>query len=187
MRPHMPALSTTLVGYARSAPQAAAGFVIAAVAAATLMGAWFFEFVIGLAPCPLCLDQRVPYYIAVPLGLGIGWQASRPQPLRFVRGGLVVLALVLLTGSGLGVYHAGIEWGWWEGPASCAAGASSAPVTDILSALKNAVPVVPCNEAAWRFLGLSLAGYNVLIAGGLAIIALLAARLPAHGSSSVSQ
>jgi disulfide bond formation protein DsbB len=85
----------------------------------------------------------------------------------------------MLVGAGYGVYHAGVEWGFWEGPASCAAANPGAPVGDILSSLKATVRVVPCNEAAWRFLGLSLAGYNVLIAGGLAALALWAATIRA--------
>ncbi len=145
----------------------AAAFAIAAVAALTLAGAWFFELVLKLEPCPLCLDQRIPYYIAVPLGILVGLLGNE----RLARIGLVLLGVVLLIGAGYGVYHAGIEWGFWEGPAACAGGAATAPAGDILSSLKGTQRVVSCSEAAWRFLGLSLAGYNVLIAGGLAILA----------------
>ena len=155
-------------------PLSAAAFVIAAAAAATLAGAWFFELVLGLEPCPLCLDQRIPYYVAVPLGLLVGLLA-RGGGVRIARLGLLALGAILLVGAGYGVYHAGVEWGFWEGPASCAATAPGAPVGDILSSLKTTVRVVPCNEAAWRFLGLSLAGYNVLIAGALAALAFWAA------------
>ena len=151
------------------------GFAIAAIAAATLAGAWYFELVLGLEPCPLCLDQRIPYYIAVPLGIALGLAARTTRLERIARLGLLALGAVMLVGAGYGVYHAGIEWGFWEGPASCAAAAPGAPVGDILSSLKATARVVPCNEAAWRFLGLSLAGYNVLIAGGLAALAFWAA------------
>lgn len=175
-----------LIEHARTHPHTAAALAVAAVSAATLAGAWFFELVVGLDPCPLCLDQRVPYYIAVPLGIGLSWLATKPHRSLIVRAGLALLALVLLIGAGLGVYHAGIEWGWWAGPAGCAGGTLQTPVSDLLSALKSA-RVVPCDEAAWRFLGLSLAGWSAMIAGGLALVALAAARLPAHGSSSVSQ
>lgn len=150
-----------------SRPMSTAGFAIAALAALTLAGAWFFELVLKLEPCPLCLDQRVPYYLAIPLGILVGILRNE----RPARVGLVILGIVLLVGAGYGVYHAGIEWGFWEGPAACAGGAVSAPAGDILSSLKNTQRVVSCSEAAWRFLGLSLAGYNVLIAGGLAVLA----------------
>jgi disulfide bond formation protein DsbB len=86
----------------------------------------------------------------------------------------------------LGIYHAGVEWHWWAGPADC-----SGPLTDLrtggsLLDQLHAVHVVRCDEAAWRFLGLSLAGYNVLISLALAVIAgfgLSTARL-AHATGS---
>lgn len=155
----------------RLTPLSTAGFLIAFAATATLAGAWFFELVLGLPPCPLCLDQRVPYYIAVPLGLAVGLLARNPSMTRYARVGLAALSVAMLIGAGYGVYHSGIEWGFWEGPAACAAGGPAALPGDILSSLKSATRVVPCNEAAWRFLGLSLAGYNVLIAGALAALA----------------
>jgi disulfide bond formation protein DsbB len=151
----------------RPNPLSAASFAIAAAAALTLAGAWFFELVLGLEPCPLCLDQRVPYYLAIPLGIVVGILRNE-RPARL---GLVLLGVVLLVGAGYGVYHAGVEWGFWEGPAACAGGASTAPTGNILSSLKGTQRVVSCSEAAWRFLGISLAGYNVLIAGGLAVLA----------------
>jgi disulfide bond formation protein DsbB len=158
----------------RAYPLSAAAFAIAAAAAATLAGAWFFELALGLEPCPLCLDQRVPYYIAVPLGLVVGSLARDRSRTGIARVGLAVLALILLAGAGYGVYHAGVEWGYWEGPTSCAGGAP-ARSGDILSSLKGTQRVVSCSEAAWRFLGISLAGYNVLIAGALSLLAFAAA------------
>ncbi len=159
----------------RANPVAAAAFTIAAIAAVTLAGAWYFELVLGLEPCPLCLDQRVPYYIAVPLGIALGIAALGATRQTIARIGILVLGAVLLVGAGYGVYHAGVEWGFWEGPAACAATAGGAPAGDILAALKGTQRVVSCSEAAWRFLGLSLAGYNVLIAGALAALAFWAA------------
>jgi disulfide bond formation protein DsbB len=159
----------------RANPLSTAGLAIAVAAAATLAGAWFFELALGLEPCPLCLDQRVPYYLGVPLGLLVAWLARDRAHARLARAGFILLGMILLAGAGYGVYHAGIEWGFWQGPTACAGGAPSAPAGDILSSLKGTQRVVSCSEAAWRFLGLSLAGYNVLIAGALASLAFLAA------------
>ena len=164
-------MAQTISDRVRVHPLSTIAFAIAGVAAATLAGAWFFELVLGLDPCPLCLDQRIPYYIAVPLGLALGFVARGARFTQIARLGLLVLGAVMLVGAGYGIYHSGVEWGFWEGPASCAATGRPEPVGDILSSLKATVRVVPCNEAAWRFLGLSLAGYNVLIAGGLAALA----------------
>jgi disulfide bond formation protein DsbB len=100
--------------------------------------------------------------------------------------GFATIAIAAACNIVLGIYHAGVEWHWWAGPADC-----SGPLTDLrtggsLLDQLRAVHVVRCDEAAWRFLGLSLAGYNVLISLALAIIAgfgLNAARA-AHGVGS---
>jgi disulfide bond formation protein DsbB len=153
-----------------------AAFASAFLMFAALCGAWFFQYQLGYAPCPLCYQQRIPYYFAIPLGLLLGVIAiygSRKQLLRY---GLYLLALVLMVSAGMGVYHAGVEWGFWQGPTSCAASApSSAPIGNILESLGK-VRAVPCNEAAWRLFGISLAGYNALISAAAAIIALAGAR-----------
>ncbi len=161
---------------------ARAGVAIAAIAAATLAGAWFFQLVLGLTPCPLCFDQRIPYYIAVPLGLLVGFLARDPQRKEATRAGFIALAVLFVIGAGIGVYHAGIEWKFWPGPIACS-GAALPASGDLLDSLKNPPRFVSCDEASWRFLGISLAGYNALIAG---VLAWIAART-AYGSSSVSQ
>ena len=182
----MSAPANSLIDRARATPLAAASFAIAAAAAATLAGAWFFQLVLGYAPCELCLYQRMPYYFIVPFALALGFLARDSRHANMARAGLLLMAALLAFNAELGIYHAGIEWGWWQGPVSCSGGGSSTPSGDILSALKRG-RVVPCNEAPWRFLGISFAGYNALIASALALAAFAAARLPAYGSSSVSQ
>jgi len=159
----------------RANPAVAAALVIALAGAATIAGAWFFELVIKLKPCPLCLEQRVPYYIAIPLALIVAFAASRRAPRAIVLGGLVALALLMLWSAGLGVHHAGIEWGWWTGPQECSGAAPLGPAADFLKRLET-INVTRCDEAAWRFLGLSLAGYNALISLALAAIALFGAK-----------
>jgi disulfide bond formation protein DsbB len=174
-------------------PIEAAALVIAVAGAAAILGAWFFELVLKLAPCPLCLEQRIPYYVAIPLALMIlAATFAKNAPRWALLGGLAIIAAAMLWNAGLGAYHAGIEWKWWPGPQDC-----SGPISDLGSAGSllrqlQTVNVVRCDEAAWRFLGLSLAGWNVLLSLGLAAVALwavlTAARRPAaYGSSSVSQ
>jgi disulfide bond formation protein DsbB len=148
-----------------------AGAVIGAMAALTIAGAWFFQLVLDIRPCPLCLEQRYAYYLAIPLALLVAFAASRGASRRPLVTGLVILALALLANAGLGAYHAGVEWGFWQGPTDC-----SGPIVDfgntgnLLDSL-NKVKVIRCDEVQWRFLGLSLAGYNVLISLGLAAVA----------------
>jgi disulfide bond formation protein DsbB len=163
-----------------------AAAVVLAVAAATIAGALTSEYGFGLVPCKLCLWQRWPYYAGVPLA---ALTMLAPDP-RLRRAGLGALALLFLGSAGLGAYHAGVEWGFWAGPADCGGGA--APVTSVEDLLKGieTTRVVSCTEAAWRFLGLSLAGWNALVSLGLAAVAAIGAtrRWPrAYGSSSVSQ
>ncbi|MGF9762089.1 disulfide bond formation protein B [Microvirga sp. 0TCS3.31] len=144
-----------------------AALAVALGAAATVGGALVFEHVFGYVPCKLCLIQRNPYYIAIPLGL-----AAALLPPRWTRAGLWFLAVIFLVSAGLGAYHSGVEWGFFAGPSDCGggAGAGAGNVGDFLNQLQN-TRVVSCTEAAWRFLGLSLAGWNVLISLGLAAFA----------------
>jgi disulfide bond formation protein DsbB len=152
-------------------PAIAAAVVLFVLSLATLGGAWFFEYVLKLAPCPLCLEQRIPYHIIVPLSLLLAIAALAHAPRTLLMVGFAAVAIAACCNIVLGTYHAGVEWHWWAGPADC-----SGPLTDLRNggSLLNqlhGVNVVRCDEAAWRFLGLSLAGYNVLISLALAIIA----------------
>ena len=157
-------------------PIVAASIATAAAAAGTILGAYYFQYVLGLAPCQLCLEERIAYYVAIPLAglIAVGARAHARRGLLMV--GLLVVGLVMLTSAGLGAYHAGVEWQFWPGPADCSGPIQSfGRASDLLRQL-NSVHVVRCDAAAWRFLGVSLAGYNVLISLALAAIAAWALR-----------
>jgi disulfide bond formation protein DsbB len=163
---------THYLNMARAQPIASAAIAVAIIGLATILGAFFFQYVLGLPPCPLCLEQRTAYYVSIPIAalilLGVSVGSSRKVAIL----ALVAIAGFMLWNAGLGVYHSGVEWHWWQGPQDC-----GGPLTDIsargglLKQLQN-IRVVRCDEAAWRFLGLSLAGYNALISLALAAIAL---------------
>jgi disulfide bond formation protein DsbB len=160
----------------RDRPQTAAAAVIFAVGALTIGGFFFFQYVLGYPPCPLCLDQRNAYYICVPLAallwLGGNYGAARKVMIL----GFAVIAGVMLWNTGLAAYHAGIEWKFWAGPQDCSGPISkTGSAADLLKKLQN-IHIVRCDEAAWRLLGLSLAGYDVLISLGLAAVAAWGAR-----------
>src|SRR6185369_5818539 len=89
-----------------SDPAAVAALAIAAVAAATLAGAWFFELVLDIRPCPLCVEQRYAYYLAIPLALVLAFAASRRAPQPVLLAGFAVLLLAALANAWLGGYHA---------------------------------------------------------------------------------
>jgi disulfide bond formation protein DsbB len=148
-----------------------AALAIALIAAATLAGAWYFQLVQGLFPCPLCLEQRYAYYFAAPFGVVVALTAARGAPRGVLLAGLVILALAALGNAGLGTYHAGVEWKLWQGPTEC-----TGPIGNLGSAADlfkrlDTVKIVRCDEVQWSFLGLSLAGYSVLISLLMAAIA----------------
>lgn len=152
-----------------------AALLILVIATATIGGAWIFEY-FGYAPCPLCLKQRGLYYAGIPLALVIALIA--PAKASAARAGLVLLGLMWIGSAVFGAYHAGVEWKWWPGPDTC-----GGDLSGILPDLSK--PVIACDEAAIRILGLSLAGWNAVISLAMAAVALAGARH--HGSSSVSQ
>src|ERR1700759_878666 len=94
----------------RSTPAVTAALAVAVGGIATILGAYFFQYVLGLAPCPLCLEQRIPYYVAIPLALLVTRLAMGKTSPNIVVGGLALLAIVMLIGTALGVYHSGVEW-----------------------------------------------------------------------------
>jgi disulfide bond formation protein DsbB len=148
-----------------------------AVSALMLAIAHAFETFGGLAPCLLCLKQREAYWIAMGVAAAAivaGPFLKRPAIVRLLCGTLVV---VFLAGMGVAIWHAGAEWSWWPGPKACAlstsATVSASGINDLLGGAPQRQP--SCEVALWRFLGLSMAGWNVLISLKLAVLSGLAA------------
>ena len=150
-----------------------------AVAMAAVVGmALGFEHIGGYIPCALCLSQRIPYYIGAPLMLLAALISVAGGPSWAVRALLGIGGLLMLYGLGLAIYHSGVEWHWWQGPSSCATSAN-AVTTDAGSLLGDLSSKKPpsCDEASFRMLGLSFAGWNVLVSAALAAIAFRAAMI----------
>ena len=148
---------------------------------ATVGGALGFQHIGGYIPCALCLLQRDPYYYGIPVGIAAVLAASFRLPTWTVRSLLVVVGLLMLVGAGMGVYHSGVEWGFWEGPATCATSVTGTATNagSLLDDL-NAFHGPSCTEASLRVLGLSFAGWNVIASLILAAIDFLgASRKPA--------
>jgi len=128
-----------------------------------LLGAFGFQVIGGLAPCPLCIWQRWPHAVAIVIGalaITVLWRQRR----WLAVGGTVAM----LVGAGIGVFHAGVEQGWWEGPTTCTSASPQGLSTDELMARIMEAPLVRCDDIAWSFLGLSMAAWNALISLGLA-------------------
>ncbi len=174
----MTAMSTSAI---RAHPAGAAAFLVAAGGAATILGAYFFQYVLGVAPCPLCLDQRMAYYVAIPLAIVVGFATWRGAPRPLVLGGFALLLVVLLIGAAIAIYHSGVEWKLWEGPRDC-----SGPLADFGSAgggllsQMQTTSIVRC-DVATRYFGISLANANVIISLALAAVALSGIRTLVRG------
>ncbi|SFZ85699.1 Disulfide bond formation protein DsbB [Devosia enhydra] len=142
---------------------------------ATIAAAWGSQLIGGLYPCDLCLEQRWAYYLGLPLLLGILVLWNRlPLALWYVL--IAIVAAIFLWGAYMGGYHAGVEWGFWPGPTSCTGTGVSISLSDLQNL--NAARIVPCDKVQFRFLGLSLAGYNMLIS--LGIVGLLVGAMVAQ-------
>jgi disulfide bond formation protein DsbB len=146
------------------------------VAAAMLATAHAFETFGGFAPCTLCLRQREVYWTILVLGLGFMVLVRMPGGPRWREATCWVLGLAFLVSFGVAVYHAGAEWKFWPGPQACAAGGGGVNAADLSAFLEGAKVRPPaCDEAAWVFAGLSMAGWNALISIVLASLSGLAA------------
>ncbi|WP_350335468.1 disulfide bond formation protein B [Coralliovum pocilloporae] len=154
------------------------GLIFLLGGSASIASAWGFELIGGYIPCKLCLEQRESYYLALPIVLiaMLGLFKQWPQAcLRLLFG---IAGLAMLFGALTGAYQAGAEWGFWLGPNDCGAGTSETlDVTQLFSQLQTS-KLVSCTEASWRMFGLSFAGWNAVISGGLALLALFAALRP---------
>lgn len=146
------------------------------VSAAMLAIAHAFETFGHLPPCELCLKQREVYWLAAGLGaVGLIWKrfAGRFDPTRPI---ILIFIAVFLVETWIAVYHAGAEWKFWPGPAACSGGVAHvdpAALQRLLSGAKMGIPA--CDKPAWVFLGLSMAGWNALVAAAMTLGSLIAA------------
>ena len=156
-----------MTGGLRRMPARILAMAAAAGSAALLAGALAFQAA-GYAPCAMCLWQRWPHWGAVALGLAV-W-AMRPGAPRGALAALAGLgALAAGATAGLGLFHTGVERGWWEGPASCTGTGLGGLSGDDLLSLDGPV-LVMCDEVAWSLAGLSMASWNALLSLGLAAL-----------------
>lgn len=141
--------------------------VAAGGSAALLLGAFFFQM-LGYAPCKLCIWQRWPHGAAIAIGAAV--LLGGPRWLAWAG------AVAAATTGAIGVFHAGVEQRWWEGPTTCTSGgALSGSTKDLLGQIMTA-PLVRCDEIAWSFAGLSMASWNAILSFALALIWVAAAR-----------
>ncbi len=146
-----------------------AAWLAFALGLAAILGALGSQFIGGLVPCELCLEQRMAYYWGLPI-LAVTLVLWNRLPLAVWYIAIAVAGAIFAWGAYMGAYHAGVEWGFWPGPTACTGTGSGVLDFSQLSDI-NATRVVPCDAVQFRFLGISLAGYNALVS--LAIVGLL--------------
>jgi disulfide bond formation protein DsbB len=139
---------------------------------ALLAGAFGFQYIGGLAPCQLCLWQRWPHAAAIVIMLAALVLPGRILP--------VLGILAALATAGVGMFHVGVEQMWWEGLASCSGNSiAGLNVSDLLNPNVAIAAPIRCDAIAWSLFGISMAGWNVIVSLGLALLWLMAARKPA--------
>lgn len=129
---------------------------------ALLLGAFGFQHLGGLPPCKLCIWQRYPHAVAVLIGVAAVAIRGRLLP-------LLGMCAALVT-AGIGLFHAGVEQGWWEGPTTCTSSGTSGMSADDLFDQIMTAPVVRCDDIAWEMLGISMAGWNGILSLGLVLL-----------------
>jgi disulfide bond formation protein DsbB len=128
-----------------------------------LGGAFVFQYAGGLAPCEMCIWQRIPHIIIIMISV-IALQMLKSKHVIFARNLMLCLALLFITSAGLGLLHVGVEQKWWVIKSSCTATASAD-----LSAIFTS-QIIRCDTIAWSLFGISMAGYNMLLSLIMAII-----------------
>ncbi len=159
---------------ARPSGRAQLGRLLALLVPAALLGAALgSQYLGGLHPCEMCYWQRWPHAAAILLaGLAFTGQPDSGRS----RALTLLAALAIAVSGAIGVYHAGVELGIFEGLTTCAAAASRASTEDLLNSILQA-PLVRCDQVQWSFLGISMAGWNAILSlGGAAAILLLSQR-----------
>jgi disulfide bond formation protein DsbB len=165
-------MTNTLIAFAHARPRSAAAAAIAISGALTIAAVYYFQYVLGYQPCPLCLEQRKAFYVCVPLAALLWLGSEHGASRKVTAAGFAVIALGMLWNTGLSVYHAGVEWKLWAGPTECSGAVNSfGSAGGLLKSLRE-IHIPRCDEAAWTFLGISLAGYDVPVSLALALIAL---------------
>ena len=175
-------MSASAVESGRRARSIVLAYAALGLVVVTIAGALVFQAA-GIAPCELCLKERWPYYAGMALGAATVAVASRGRGPAAVLC-FAALALLFCGSAVFGAYHAGVEWGWWAGPSDCTGPLSRAgSMGDFMHQLQT-VRVLRCDAVAIRVLGLSLAGWNVVVSvivAGLAGTGALMSARPSAG------
>ena len=143
------------------------GLAAALGSAALLGGAYYFQYVVGLSPCEMCYWQRWPHMVAIVVGLLALASFAWPRlALVFM---LAAIAALVVT-AGIGVFHVGVEYHWWAGPQACSGSVPQGLTPEQLKKYLFSAKMVRCDQTAWAMWGISMAGWNAILSGALALV-----------------
>jgi len=154
-----------------------AAALVATVSGMLIAGALIFE-TMGYPPCEMCMWQRWGHAAAATLATLSLAAGQRSRNLSLAALALAIASMA--TSGAIGIFHAGVEWKLWEGLTTCSARTNHGDGDVLMDIMK--APLVRCDEAAWRLMGLSMAGYNAVISLGTAMLAALMASVRIHGN-----
>ena len=143
------------------------GLLAALGSGALLGGAYYFQYVVGLAPCEMCYWQRWPHMVAIAVGLLA--LASFAWP-RLALVFMLMAISALIVSAGIGVFHVGVEYHWWAGPQACAGNVPRGLSPEQLKKFLFGAKMVRCDETAWSMWGISMAGWNAILSAALAFV-----------------
>ena len=163
-----------------------AAVAVLAASIVILLAAFAFQHLGGLQPCVLCVYQRFPYGVTIAAAAGaLGFAATGRS--AAARGLLGLCGVAFLVGAAIAAFHVGVEQHWWAGTSECGGLAGEATSVEALKRQLLGQPVVRCDAVAWSFLGISMAGWNVLLSVALAGLSFFAAARPPRGFQHVRQ
>ena len=151
------------------------GLVAALGSGALLGGAYYFPYVVGLPPCEMCYWQRWPHMVTIAVGLLA--LASFAWP-RLALVFMLTAITALIVTAGIGVFHVGVEQHWWQGPQECSGRIPPGLSIEQLKTYLLSTKMVRCDEAAWKLMDISMAGWNAILSGALAIF--MVSRVSQH-------
>jgi disulfide bond formation protein DsbB len=162
---------------AHTQPQFKPALLLAAGMAVTVGTALGFQYIGGYIPCMLCYMEREPYYYGIPVAIAAALASAFKAPAWLAKVLLGIVFILMIAGAGMGTYHAGAEWAFWDGPSTCSTPVNAVTTNagNLLNDL-NTVHGPSCTQAALRVLGLSFAGWNVIASLILAAIAMIGIR-----------
>jgi disulfide bond formation protein DsbB len=143
------------------------GLAAALGSGALLAGAYYFQYVVGLAPCEMCHWQRWPHMVAIVVGLAA--LASFAWPRLALVLALTAICALFVTAA-IGVFHVGVEYHWWAGPQACSGNVPRGLSPEQLKKYLFGAKMVRCDETAWSMWGISMAGWNAILSAALAFV-----------------